>query len=1118
MQHAFPLSSPPLLVSLRLCSLKIHTLQSTLCTNIMVKTIAEEVVGTAPDVESGAPVNTRAETDPSVHSDSSSPNGGGVTSTVHVPYGDTDPFADGDSRVGLGGVAVDVPLSPISQPSVTVAAESVRGETGVSGPSGSQGVGRDSSFPRLRPPHNMRLDAALRQIAGQRVNVRPDSDCQFAAVAAQLKDCFASDFRQAVASDMEHSPPLPAELEAVACKDSPKTYVTKMKKKGCFGDYLTLARMCRLGGLSAWVLSVSEAGVLSLLRVGHGRFSVFLTYRPEHYDWFIVPEWIAGMLSEGKLCMGADEHWAWPTLFRPFGPNILRDHAPAEPTGAVPATGAPAASGLVHPSFLPDSPWGSGESEVVSGPAALTPPRRAESKASRSFRSLVWQDEEGESEEPEVAAETSNSTDGSVSAEQLILCLEREVQKTIVNIAVWPYLFFLVLFTVYMGLMYMSERDDEVYHMNTVLRKNLMEDEMFKKIDTHDDFYAWLNATAKNFWVTEAEYIQAVADRGPARTLSNTRTLLVGIDRVQTGNGLFAERQNYPLHFMMLRQKRVKTQACGSRSKQAAPLQAELWQRIEKTCIDRLSESDREVAYLRKPSRLVPKVNTTHPVPYINITTDPFLTDGKKVPPLPPMRASRGRTHTHTGDDKLYSAKLPYQELFLGDVESIVSDLKANDWIDFTTRVVVVETMVYNAVQHKYVVLRYVVEFLHSGHVTTFSLSEPFWLMLLDGGGWHTFHFVCDILSCLYVLISVSELLWHFHFAWQLLVLRWKAKGYQKPFFWGKALSLMLWDCVHLCSVIFLVRCLHYRLNLWSLTQRMSSDMSGTDLYEDLLVYQDVFVWAKEWSTRAFLVTVLRFYDYVRDIKLLHTRVTQTIRLAARDIIVICLFAVLVTVGFAFVFNAMYGWHMAEFSTVQHAIGWLWRLAVTGELGFYYEMRDIDPAWTPVVIAMYLTITWLILLNVVLGILAAGFEAASESVRMTKDGKEFSGLLTDLKSAICFDYDKMLSVYRTHLNCIRSLKDSTDTDLTWGEIVKLKIPGEKDASGRDRLWESIVPVQDTEHMMEEAKSLVQSFSDAEERKREETQEREEKLVRDIMTQMAGLLEWRDQREQNTAGG
>ena len=548
--------------------------------------------------------------------------------------------------------------------------------------------------------------------------------------------------------------------------------------------------------------------------------------------------------------------------------------------------------------------------------------------------------------------------DGSVSAKQLILCLERELHMTLVNYAALPYLVFLVLFTVYMGLMYMSERDDEVYHMNTVLRKNLMEDEMFKKIDTHDDFYAWLNATAKNFWVTEAEYIQAVADRGPARTLSNTRTLLVGINRVQTGNGLFAERQNYPLHFMMLRQKRVQTQNCGSRSKQAEPLHPELWQRIEKTCIDKLSESDTEEGPLRKPSRLVPKVNTTHPVPYTTVTTDPFLTDGKKVPPLPPMRASRGRTHTYTGDDNLYSAKLPYQELFLGDVESIVSDLKANDWIDFTTRVVVVETMVYNAVLRRYVVLRYVVEFLHSGHVTTFSTSEPFWLMLLDGGGWHVFAFMCDCVFCVYFLYSLFELIGKLYLS-VVTDQEWYVITDYKP-----------WHLIHLAS---LAVCLGFRFELWRRSHNMPSDMSGTDLSEELLLYQELFAWAKDWSIAALLVTYLRFYEYIRYWGPLHTHVTETIRLAEKNLLIVMGLICLITFGFALVANVIYGWHLKEFDTIACSFAWLLRSLIAGDIRLYYEMRELEPWWTPIFLLVYRLITWLILLNVVLGILAASF-------------------------------------------------------------------------------------------------------------------------------------------------
>eukprot|EP00754_Rhynchopus_humris_P027011 Rhum_TRINITY_DN15056_c4_g1::Rhum_TRINITY_DN15056_c4_g1_i3::g.135329::m.135329 len=538
----------------------------------------------------------------------------------------------------------------------------------------------------------------------------------------------------------------------------------------------------------------------------------------------------------------------------------------------------------------------------------------------------------------------------------LIKYLQVAIQRQHVYRGFVAYSFFLVLFTVYMGFMYISEGDEGTYNMNTALRKNLMEDDTFKEISTHDEFYDWLRATSKNFWVTKAEYDRAVAAAGTSvdgLRGNRTRTLLVGIDRVQTGNGLFAERQNYPLHFMMLRQKRVQVQPCGSRSKQAAPLQAELWQRIENSCIDKLSESDREVAYLRKPS--------AGPVVYASVTTDPFATDDQKPFALPPMRASRGRTSKYSGDDKLYSAKLPYQELFLGDVEKIVSDLKANDWIDFTTRVVAVETMVYNAVRHEYVVLRYVVEFTHSGHVTAFSTSEPFWLMFFDSGGWHMFAFICDCIFCAYLLFSLYELGRNVVSNTQMGL--WPVGG---------------WELVHLMHVVFLALCLVHRFLLWTRSNSMASDLAGTDLYEDLLSYQSLFADARDFSIAALWLSWLRLYEYIRYNTRLNA-VTETIRLAAQDLFSLLIITLMLTIGFGLVANVIYGWHMREFNTIGDAVSWLLRTVFSGDLASYYEMRDFEPVWTPIFLLIYLILTWLILLNVVLGILAAGFNAASSS-------------------------------------------------------------------------------------------------------------------------------------------
>eukprot|EP00754_Rhynchopus_humris_P027015 Rhum_TRINITY_DN15056_c4_g1::Rhum_TRINITY_DN15056_c4_g1_i6::g.135338::m.135338 len=564
-----------------------------------------------------------------------------------------------------------------------------------------------------------------------------------------------------------------------------------------------------------------------------------------------------------------------------------------------------------------------------------------------------------------------------VSAVHFQKCLEVAVAQEFAFQWVFVYFVFLVFFATSMGFMYMSWTDD-TYMMNTALRKNLMEDEMFKEIDTHDDFYAWLQSTAKNFWVTKDEYDRAVAVRGNASSLSLTRTQLVGINRVQAGNGLFAERQNYPLHFMMLRQKRVEMQPCGSRSQdQAGALHPEVWRRIENTCIDKLSRSDREADPLRNVSRSFPHVNdSTRSVPYPDITTDPFVTDGKKEPQLPPMRSSwssfLGRTYYHySGDKKLYSAKLPYQELFLGDVEKIVSDLKANDWIDFTTRVVVVEAIVYNAVRHQYVLLHYVVEFTHSGHVTSFSTSDPFWLLFRNSGGWHSFVFACDIILVFFVVLGFGEWVWKARLSWMM----------------GKHPIKVLgddWKYLQVLQLGFTIACLVFRFRLWARSESLSLSTAewenvvrgDSDVYADLLSYQAVFEMAKGWSALSFLLALGRFYEYIRYSGLLRSRLTETLSLAARNLFRILLFTFLVSLAFGLVANVIYGSHMREFRTIQVSFERLLRMLNEGGFDTYDEMRELDPLWTPFFFLVYLITAWLILLNVVLAVLAAGFSAA----------------------------------------------------------------------------------------------------------------------------------------------
>ena len=574
-------------------------------------------------------------------------------------------------------------------------------------------------------------------------------------------------------------------------------------------------------------------------------------------------------------------------------------------------------------------------------------------------------------------------------ATSLVKCLQINIKRVRTYRGFVIFLIFLIMFTTSAGLMFMEEGDEGTYHMTSTLKNNLFDDATFKGITSPDDFYTYLEGILPNFWVTQAEYTESLAEQGVSFAAQSTlKTHFTSMSKRGGSAGVYSERQNYPLHFLMIRQRRVVPTTCSQRSSQAAPLSNALWAKIQDTCLDKLSKSEEDDTYIRS--------NTSVPTPtYASVTTDPFSPDSTKTN-LPPLRYARGTVRSYESDSHQYSLKLPYESVYRENVQAVINDLRDNSWIDYSTRMVVLESIVYNAVRHEYAVLRFVLEFTFSGQTTQFSMVNTFWLLFFSNGGTDTFLFVVDIVCVVYLLLGGYEVIWS---------LRVNQRS-------GSA-WVGFWEVVTLIHLICLAVCVTLRLFLWLNSRSISNDLNGVALYDKLSEYEGTFVVGRHFFIATLWLTWLRLLEFLRYNSRLNA-VTETIRLASADLLSLMLITIFVTLGFAFVANIIWGSQLREFNSIGDCVSWLLRTVFSGDLAIYYDMRDIEPVWTPVFLLVYLIMAWLILLNVVLGILAAGFTAASSN--------------TNDRSWTLHNIKKDLMIMLPQMKCCRGKKGSDSDD------------------------------------------------------------------------------------------
>ncbi|KAJ9472709.1 Polycystin-2 [Diplonema papillatum] len=522
------------------------------------------------------------------------------------------------------------------------------------------------------------------------------------------------------------------------------------------------------------------------------------------------------------------------------------------------------------------------------------------------------------------------------------------------------YIVYLAVFSTSAG--YITLGDDEAtFYMCDSIRDNLLLLPQFYEVESPDDVWKWLSDIVQSLWVDEGDYAAylssvgrnvSVADRDDLRKL-----WFVGGRQTQDGRGMYSQRQNVPLFWLLVRQHRINAVPCED-TEQADPIHAATWQVMKTECWDSYSKSDLNATHSRGNL-------TGTSVNYTAMTTDPWIADKDKDVKNPPMTGHRGRVRTYHSRDEQFTFRLPYASMYQAEVREMLDDLNRNGWIDFATRVVTFELITYNPTREEYAIARAVVEFMHTGAVTTFSEVRPFHLRIFTKGGLHSFLFVTDCLFAVYLLFGIYEVAWHVRVN-KRVGLAWVG----------------FWEVIHIANLVLLAAYLVLSSLVWvdAYEFTKSTVEDEEQAYAELVDYEAKFERMRFIFIAALWVGWIRMLSYVRHSTRLNT-VTETIRLASQELFSLCIVTTLIVFSFGLVANALYGWHFKSLATIGDSIDWLVRAVFSGGIDNYDDLRALEPTWTPIFFLVYLILVWLILLNVVLGIIAAGFSAASRTTQ-----------------------------------------------------------------------------------------------------------------------------------------
>eukprot|EP00756_Hemistasia_phaeocysticola_P028378 Hpha_TRINITY_DN16172_c0_g2::TRINITY_DN16172_c0_g2_i2::g.7789::m.7789 len=583
-----------------------------------------------------------------------------------------------------------------------------------------------------------------------------------------------------------------------------------------------------------------------------------------------------------------------------------------------------------------------------------------------------------------------------VTAADLIKVLEKDA-RLISNYSAAPaFLLFVILYSVSCTMSYDLDSRGAVRRMQVSVREEVFREEEFKEIQEASGFYAWLRGVVqKNLFCQGQPCVKEGLALGASAGISTS--------------------DNMALSFLLLRQHRQDRSSNYCRNKQLFPLNDALRLRIQdQGCAAGYLDVDlSETPYGSMPASLSGVVSQT---------TDPFQPDSAKGS-MPRMHWVEG-DDTHYGDrDQQFSLVLPF-DLQVANVTSVIDAMETGGWIDDATKAVFLVVQFVNPAKGEYAVFQFVLEFSITGETGTKVNALPFAFFLKGENALRGFLFALDILFVIYLIFILMDLV-------RGCVLNARLEMF----------PLGLVEMLYVVQFILLAVALGMRFQLWREGDAFRGNMNSVEMFTELNEYAFFYGIEHTCAAVSLGVTWVRVLEQLRFTKQLNS-VTETLRLGAPDLFSLFIVFALIVLGFATSGQQHFGYHVEVFENLGKSIRFLTEVTFTGDLtggGVLDEMVAVKPWLTLLFMGTFTLLSWLLLLNIVLGILAAAFSAATAT---TEDRRwTCKSLMEELSAPFCTVADD----------------EHDELEATFGVDGKPEQPGEESWTCGQRCWHCIWP-------------------------------------------------------------
>eukprot|EP00755_Sulcionema_specki_P010131 Sspe_Gene.45592::Locus_22602_Transcript_1_1_Confidence_1.000_Length_2671::g.45592::m.45592 len=549
-----------------------------------------------------------------------------------------------------------------------------------------------------------------------------------------------------------------------------------------------------------------------------------------------------------------------------------------------------------------------------------------------------------------------------VSLAGTIEYLKQDVSRANLYRTMPAFCVFILLITITFGLTNTDWDESPRYYVGVGIRDSLMNNAVFQGVGSPTTFYNWLDGLGvymfnHTIMYPEARSFHVLRSGGTGGAGGSTPSPLS-----QQPAPEYATHVR-PLAFLLVRQRRYRTVPCVSDQSAVIAAQELTWRTCPGEGLD-TSWGNKQI-----PTDF----------PHREVITDPFVPDRNKTG-IPRSMSARGKYSTHDDDEEEFSIILPYGAISSQELGTIVDALERYGWIDERTSALIVQGVFYAPQPELYGTADFVVEFTPYGEVRAMASSRTFRYYLASHNALDGFIFALDLLGTLFAIVAfmdvIASLRLNYHLANKNL-----------------ANTVAFFDIFALAHIGLLIAFYVYRYQRWHKGFNLPRNLKGTALFEEVQEASEIAKssdWMFGWF---FCLSWLKMFSFLRYNSRLNA-LTETVRLAIPELISMLVTFVIINIAVSFLAHATFGPEFDKMRTVPDTFSYLIRMLLSSDFSDYTVMKEIAPVTTPMLLIIFFFLNWVILLNLVLGALAASFSTVQENIQST--GWNIPELLRDI--------------------------------------------------------------------------------------------------------------------------